>query len=1408
MQATQHPKSLVAGQGHSGSIATPPPSGASSTPSSSQQQQRRTIYSYQPALNMPPSTPPHSLESVASSTSGTISSRRRREMGPRAGDITAAVTPSYGPFLATPASISAAETDVSPFAPSTSSSDAGAMTDGRHRSGNAKSRRRAEKDVLDTPRKGRRIANVHLGWGTPLLPSSDRLVQPLNNTPGSVEDLLGAEGDQEYSSQALPRTPKPMPKRRSKKSAAVALEGSSSRHSAATLVPAKFYTGSSDLSFFSPAAAASRGMSSARPSHPSHHPQQQPSKHSQRILTKATLHDLRGWATALSLQQAPDASALAYLAASGEGRGEHELEHEDRQSHEDRRGGESDARFAYDERYMQRRERCAHHPHSYSYLHNEVEANDLLEEYLVGFKTDSSPPTSVAVVSAGLGAGMPLLSSSNGNATRTAFQGWPDRDSDSALSLDSFASASFSAPGLLAARSGVTDGARTKMVAMHIEGVGRVAVARAVAPAVSSAAAAAALASSSSCHANIDSTSSSTSSMDTSASTTESASTALTQPATTSAGADSTCGATTFASAAARCAPASASTTMSGPSPSLSIASQFPASECGSPSVVRARHVGRGGACAGMRAMTMINGLTHSALADAAGELSDRTERHVSLLGSIIARTQRQQSRSQQQSTMLSSASAAAGAAAAAFKPRLAHHLSPLQARLPALDWPDSPCGPWSAAIEHANARRLERLQIVKMWLASHSDEGDEGGDEAEDEEADHEAVLQRQHLPRQRSHSDPSSASASAVAVPDDSSLSTSQQAVSDRLHVVPHHRTRGASGDRLRHPMISKALADRARKAAIREAEAAAIAAQSVAALPSSAAASAKTGASSVIRAGEGKQAKSKGKGKGKGSKRVSKRKRIDSDERYMALSTPLPLSRHDASAAFVGCFCGLNEETAPMVQCDTCERWYHMPCVGFKDTDNPDEQWHCHGCVVRTSAKTTPLSSAYSGGLASINTPSILRSHRFAINQMSQRSGEPVFAQPTNSPIAARSDGLASALALAPSPPILSSARHGASRNSAAAGRARAERFGWQLHEPGSPLERKSVHSASHSCMSTGLLAAPVSSRVPTDVTCTHQQDPVVAVADAHAIPNALAAGLQRSDWNSPMRTSSRNADSSLQFGFASTPSRGSTRGSAHSAFAAAARPVLDSSDDELVTDAVVDDIFSTPSRLDHGSVWPSSVTPRAAAQTPSRSARLRENSHGWGLPGALSTPSRDFLGGVFSTEHSAYSIGMPSLVYSSGGLDQRDVGDKMDPQNRAWLLQSPSSSTRAARARGVSNGFYGSSLLRTPELHNRTLGSPTAPSVSSVRDTHHERESSNIRTDLFSSSPLIKTPRGDDERRYPGGALSSLSGIQIPASSKKLARIAGMDRDSDKEGLGEPMGLGIGIDLDDDVFKWKD
>ena len=118
-----------------------------------------------------------------------------------------------------------------------------------------------------------------------------------------------------------------------------------------------------------------------------------------------------------------------------------------------------------------------------------------------------------------------------------------------------------------------------------------------------------------------------------------------------------------------------------------------------------------------------------------------------------------------------------------------------------------------------------------------------------------------------------------------------------------------------------------------------------------------------------------------------------------------------------------------------------------------------------------------------------------------------------------------------------------------------------------------------------------------------------------------------------------------------------------------------------------------------------------------------------------PWGLSTPIRGFMDGAeFSSDHSDGHGGLPSLVFSSGGMDLADL---------TWQLQSPSSSTRAAtRARQSSvNRAYQQAI--TSSMRERT---PTAQMYS------NGSSEARVGTDGYScppsSSPFPKTPTFSD------------------------------------------------------------
>lgn len=46
---------------------------------------------------------------------------------------------------------------------------------------------------------------------------------------------------------------------------------------------------------------------------------------------------------------------------------------------------------------------------------------------------------------------------------------------------------------------------------------------------------------------------------------------------------------------------------------------------------------------------------------------------------------------------------------------------------------------------------------------------------------------------------------------------------------------------------------------------------------------------------------------------------------------------------------CSCLMPETYGDMVQCDRCELWYHIRCVGLSSLPEDTELWNCHSCSI---------------------------------------------------------------------------------------------------------------------------------------------------------------------------------------------------------------------------------------------------------------------------------------------------------------------------------------------------------------------------------------------------------------------------------------------------------------------------
>jgi len=100
-----------------------------------------------------------------------------------------------------------------------------------------------------------------------------------------------------------------------------------------------------------------------------------------------------------------------------------------------------------------------------------------------------------------------------------------------------------------------------------------------------------------------------------------------------------------------------------------------------------------------------------------------------------------------------------------------------------------------------------------------------------------------------------------------------------------------------------------------------------------------------------------------KKKDKKQKQKSKEKERDE------TPLPPPSSSSSSMFVETTntaqnygsevyycpgCGLADDGSPMIGCDTCDGWYHWPCVGIKEEPAEDVQWFCPKCQAGSKKK----------------------------------------------------------------------------------------------------------------------------------------------------------------------------------------------------------------------------------------------------------------------------------------------------------------------------------------------------------------------------------------------------------------------------------------------------------------------
>lgn len=628
---------------------------------------------------------------------------------------------------------------------------------------------------------------------------------------------------------------------------------------------------------------------------------------------------------------------------------------------------------------------------------------------------------------------------------------------------------------------------------------------------------------------------------------------------------------------------------------------------------------------------------------------------------------------------------------------------------LPTLDWPDSPHGPWSAAGKHVVDAKEQRRQKLARWLET-------------DTEDDLNVQL------------------------------------------VLPAYQ---------HHPMVAKALLDRARKR-----EEPVFAASPLAASPAKRAKHLSAIPIPTKRRGRKPRASA------------------PSESTRKSVATGASLARSNGSAMF-GCKCGIEDDAIIMVQCDNCKHWLHLPCVGINNSNELDDEWYCDTCCDAAMTEHLSPASSLPTSYADFSTPEGL--------QALLSGQEPVFTLPSGTPIHRHGLAVSSSIALAPSPTLLSAGdptgRSTVKRQGL--GRSRAERVGWRLNEPGSPLARKST---------TG--SAGVRPAVP--------ETPTKADFTESSSASSLLTG-----WEPTRITSGSSGKGLLERPMTPSPRLvGMSTPSRHASGRKASGPLSLGFMDEEVVHA---DVFSTPSRLASGGAWSyrGGQPQHPGSLTPSRSGNRHQRVDSFS--GGMFTPGRDFLSSAFATEP---STSMPSLIYSSGyadGLEEHIGGGEHYSNSRAWQLQSPTSATRAVRARQTSGlgTPWSSAQLKTPELQ------PRQPYTSCVRERFDSSDDMPP-----SSSPFPRTPTFDFGsprfmQRYPGGDAherhpSHLGhGLPSSSSSARLQKAMAGEPTGRHSHLGErslsvssghsasknrqvssevPMGLGIGLDLDD-VLDWS-
>lgn len=811
------------------------------------------------------------------------------------------------------------------------------------------------------------------------------------------------------------------------------------------------------------------------------------------------------------------------------------------------------------------------------------------------------------------------------------------------------------------------------------------------------------------------------------------------------------------------------------PSPSFSLASHFPASEDGSPSLNRLRS----------------SPLLSQSKQRSSGLDADLMRKVRAFKGKIVSRTVDQKLEAQNGQSLSSYSS-----------PRLRIVTQPLQKDdgLPALQWPDSLSGPWAAAEISAVTQDDSRLDIIARWLKLDDDAS------WTDVDLNQEHTHRPQRHPmvakilRDRARKEAIDAAKllglRSAAQPARRGKKKGRKTQKERNHLLRQKEDRAQRiNSRGRNSLSQfKVKASRGRDRLANYA-------------PSAHSSGGRTDAS-VLDCLCGS------------SREDEPMVQCDACHRWFHMRCAGVDHDDDLEESW---FCAGCERESDAAQAAFSRRGLIVPPQVFSPQSS-----HAFSQAPSTGGTFSISTPGASDGLmafprtfashAGVGTPS---SRDAGTSRLSQGLSVPVFTHPpTESPssiIGARSGSglpISSALALAPSPQIDSAETLeglSAERRQAGLGRARASRIGWHAMEPSSPLDRKSISTYDSTVDPPRSARWRVSSSHGTKHQLSHSRgrgrnsspdgssEIEERAGSSVAFSPGIFSNLSRSEWDlaslharrsqhsshpSGSRTRTPSPTRPPQQAYGTTPSRLGTRYGATSASRDGGFGRRQGEDGEIRDS---DDVFSTPSRHLPGSAWwgsrhPAATTPskeagvpaHAGLQTPSRSSRRRESS-AWGL--GLATPggSRDLLFGAHGTDASGgnYSAGLPSLVFSSGGaLGEEGIEFPAAHWNSGG---SPCRSARAVnnpRVRQLS-----SNVSMTPvSLRSHTF-------TSSVRSSSRIREESQDpeKADPPSSSPYPRTPSVDyGHHHMTAKGISSTPGSPTPNKNRLGTSFAGGTR----------------------------